>query len=79
MFLHFQKQFINFIFTNIFSFDVKMIEAIKDGVRFRTTGKWSYCESIPLQYLLSTYHRLPMWNIAKNMVISVRMKKNQRF
>ena len=74
--LHLQKKAILFTLTNIFSFDKKIIEAKKEDLKIRTSEKWNYCESIPLQYLLSTYHRLPLWNMANNMVINENETKN---
>ena len=70
MMLHFQSKIIRFTLTKTLSFDKKLIEAKKEDVKIKTGKKWKYWESIPLQYLLNTYHRVPLWNMAKNMVMS---------
>ena len=41
----------------------------------RTSEKSNYCESIPLKNLLSEHHHLPLYNMAKNMVIGVGKKE----
>ena len=40
--LHFQKNAIRFSLTNIFSFETNNIEAKKEDVKIKTSGKWDY-------------------------------------
>ena len=42
----------------------------KDIVKIKTSEKWKYYESIPLQYLLSTYHCLNIWDISNYILIN---------
>ena len=52
-----------------------MIEANKQDLKPQTSEKWNYCESIPLQNLLSTHYCLPLRHMDKNIVMNVRKKK----
>ena len=38
----------------------KMIEAKQEDVKIKKSGKWNYCESIRLRYLLIKYRCLPL-------------------
>ena len=60
MMLNFQDKSISFTLTNTLSFDLKIIEAKKEDVKIKTSEKCKYCKSIPLWYLFSTYHCLPL-------------------
>ena len=65
MMLHFQINFILYIL----SFDKN--DRIKERIcKIRTFGKWKYCKSIPLRYLLSKYHHLYLWDMANKMVMN---------
>ena len=50
--LHFQNKVIHFTLTNMFSFDVKIIESKKEDVKIKPSEKWNCCELIPLHYML---------------------------
>ena len=67
--LNLKNKVICFTLTNILSFDEKIVEAKKEDVKIRPSEKWKYCESIPLRYLLSKYHRPPLLHMANNMAI----------
>ena len=41
-----------------------MIEAKKEDLKIKASEKWNYCKSIPLQYMVSAYHSLPLWHMA---------------
>ena len=45
----------------------------KKDMKIQKAEKWHYCESILLRYLLSTYHRLPLWNMANITVMNEKV------
>ena len=67
---HFQKNSIRFTLTNICSFETKIIDAKRKDVKIKSSEKCNYSESIPLDYLLSTYHCLHLWRRKHYMVIN---------
>ena len=54
-----------------------MIEAKKEDVKIKTSEKWKYCTSITLWYLLSSYHRLHLWNMDNKMVMNEKKKEKK--
>ena len=45
-----------------------MIEAKKDDVKIKTSENWNYNKATTLWYLLSKYHRLPLWQMSNKIV-----------
>ena len=52
----------------------KINEAQKDDRNIYRSGKKEFPQSIPLRYLLSAYHRLPLSHMA-NIIVIVKKKK----
>ena len=58
--MNFQKNTIWYKMTNVMSIDEKTNKAQKYDVNMNKSGKWELHQSIPLRYLLSAHHRLPL-------------------
>ena len=54
------------------SIDEKIDEAQKDDVNINKSEKWELSLSIPLWYLLSAHHCMPLSHMENNMVINER-------
>ena len=49
---------------------IKKIEVNKEDVKIKISEKRKDCELIPLRYMLSKYHSLTLWHMAKQIVIN---------
>ena len=58
----------------ILSIDEKTKKSKKDYVKIKQSEEWNLSESIPLWYLLSEYHRLPIWHMTNKIVIDEKEK-----
>ena len=66
---HFQNNVIRYPLTNILPVDGKMNQAKKYDVIIKRSEKWNFYKSIPLRYLFSAYHHLPLWHMKNKIVI----------
>ena len=69
---------IRYTLENIMSIDENINESHKDNANINKSEKWELSQSIPLGYILSAYHHLPLLQMANKMVINVKptIKKN---
>ena len=69
--LQLHKKFVKFTLENMLHFDKNSIKEKEQDVKIQPSKKCTYWEFIPLQSLLSTHHRLPIWHMDKKMVVDV--------
>ena len=73
--LNFQNNIIGWILTNILSIDEKLTN--RRNIRWRwKIWKMGIFQKIPLRYLLSAYHRRPIWSRENNILMSEKEKNN---
>ena len=66
----FQNNAIRCTLTNIMSIDEIINETNKDDLNINKSEKWLLSQSIPLQYILSSYHHLRILHMVYMMVIN---------
>ena len=80
---HFSKLWWKFISKTIFWYTLKNIRAIDEKINeeqkycmnINRPDKWELSQSIPLRYLLSAHHYLPLSNMENKMVTNEKVKK----
>ena len=67
--LDFHDKVIQLKLKSMMQFYEKIIEAKEKDVKIQPSEKWNYFESTALQNLLSKHYCLPLWQMAKKVVM----------
>ena len=72
--MHSQNNVIWYTLTNIMSIDEKINETKEDDVNISKSENVECFQSIPLRYLFSAHHRLPLSHMTNKMVMNEKEK-----